>query len=138
MYKNILVPVDFSEHNEPALNAAVALARPDGKVRLFHVIEPIAGIDVADEEEFFRRLEERARKVLLRHGQRLHGAGVEWDSEVVYGKRAREIVERAAKMNADLIVLASHRIDPSVPGGGWGTLSYQVAIMAECAVLLVK
>ena len=91
-----------------------------------------------DEEAFFGRLEAQAARVLRRHGQRLAAAGIEWDSEVVYGSRVRQIVARAAAMDADLILLASHRLRPEVAGGGWGTLSYQVAILADRSVLLVK
>jgi hypothetical protein len=38
----------------------------------------------------------------------------------------------------DLIVLTSHPLEPDRPGGGWGTISYQVAVFADCPVLLVK
>ena len=38
----------------------------------------------------------------------------------------------------DLIVLASHTIDLNNPATGWGTLSYQICILSQCPVLLVK
>lgn len=139
MFSRILVPVDFSERSDRAVEGVIALVRESGAcVRLFHVIEAISGIRVEDEEAFFSRLEARARQVLDQHGRRLTASGVEWDSEVVYGSRVRAIVERAEEMSADLILLASHRLEPERPGGGWGTLSYQVAILARCSVLLVK
>jgi hypothetical protein len=34
--------------------------------------------------------------------------------------------------------MASHRIDPDRPGHDWSTISYGVAILAPCNVLLVK
>ena len=138
MFNKILVPVDFSERSDAAVEGAITLARNGSEVRLFHVIEAISGVRVEDEEAFFERLERRARQVLEQHGQRLTEAGVSWDSEVVYGSRVRQIVRRAEQMEADLILLASHRLHPEKPGGGWGTLSYQVAILAPCSVLLVK
>jgi len=139
MFDKILVPVDFSERSDRAIDAVIDLVAGGSPcVRLFHVIEAISGLRVEDEEAFFERLEARARKVLAQHGNRLTAAGVEWDSEVVYGSRVRGIVEKAEEMSADLILLASHRLEPERPGGGWGTLSYQVAILSTCSVLLVK
>lgn len=139
MFRRILVPVDFSERSDRAIDGIIELVGGSGAcVRLFHVIEAISGIRVEDEEAFFSRLEARARQILDQHGRRLSAAGVEWDSEVVYGSRVRGIVEKAEQMSADLILLASHRLEPERPGGGWGTLSYQVAILAPCSVLLVK
>jgi nucleotide-binding universal stress UspA family protein len=139
MFDKILVPVDFSERGDAAIAAVIDLAAGSNTtVRLFHVIEAISGIRVDEEEGFFERLEGQARRVLERHGRRLAEAGIEWDSEVVYGSRVRQIVARAEAMEADLILLASHRLRPEVPGGGWGTLSYQVAILSDRSVLLVK
>jgi len=139
MFQNILVPIDVSDRNERAIAMAADLARlTGGKIRLFHVIETIPGIDLDDEAEFFGRLEAKAREILLRHGRRLREAGVDWDSEIVYGSRGQQIVTRAEAMEADLVLMSSHRVDPDRPGGGWGTLSYQVAILAPCSVLLVK
>jgi universal stress protein A len=58
--------------------------------------------------------------------------------EIVYGDRPEEIVKFAAAHKIDLIVLASHRINPSAVGRDWGTISYKVGLLAQCPVLLVK
>jgi nucleotide-binding universal stress UspA family protein len=60
------------------------------------------------------------------------------DVEIVYGRRAEETLRFARANQTDLIVLASHPIDPSQPYRGLGTMSYRLAILAPCAVLLVK
>jgi hypothetical protein len=39
---------------------------------------------------------------------------------------------------ADLIVLATHAIDLSNPITGWGSVSYQISILSQCPVLLLK
>jgi universal stress protein A len=44
----------------------------------------------------------------------------------------------AKARRADLIVLASHPVNPAMLGRDWGTISYKVGILAQCAVLLVK
>ena len=57
---------------------------------------------------------------------------------MVYGRRAEDIVNFAAANGVDLIVLASHRVNPSRVNRDWGTISYKVGILAQCPVLLVK
>ena len=89
-FGRILVPLDHAEKNTAAVERAAKLALAfDGHVHLLHVIEPIAGLEPGEEEEFFRRLEEKARDMLEGHGQRLEVAGARWGSEIVYGPRAR-------------------------------------------------
>ena len=39
---------------------------------------------------------------------------------------------------ADLIVMSSHRVDLEAAVQSIGTLSYQVSILCDCPVLLVK
>ncbi len=57
---------------------------------------------------------------------------------VIYGKRAGEIVKFAAKQSVDLIVMSSHKPNLNNPSRDFGTISHRVAIIAPCAVLLVK
>ena len=53
-------------------------------------------------------------------------------------KRAAEIVKYASRNEVDLIVLSSHRIEKIHPAEGWATISYRVAILAHCPVMMVK
>ena len=57
---------------------------------------------------------------------------------LVRGRPAEEIVKYATSNEVDLIVLASHRVNPSLVNRDWGTISYKVGILAQCPVLLVK
>ena len=58
--------------------------------------------------------------------------------EVLFGKRAETIVRYAGEKAADLMILSSHKVDRDHPALGLGTLSYAIAIVARCPVLLVK
>ena len=58
--------------------------------------------------------------------------------DIRYGKRAETIVRYAEERGMDLIVLSSHKVDRDHPALGWGTISYRIAIVARCPVLLVK
>ena len=61
MFKNILVPTDFSEGDTHALDIAVKLCSLDGgKIRLLHVIEIIANTSFEEFEEFYTTLEKRS------------------------------------------------------------------------------
>jgi len=139
MYRHILVPVDLSDRNLRALEAAAELAAASGaRVTLVHVIETIEDAAVEEFEDFYRRLEEKAEASLGPWVERIAARGVEVGKRILYGRRTEQIVRCADAEQADLIVLTSHRVDLDRLGGGWGTISYQVAVFADCAVLLVK
>jgi universal stress protein A len=75
---------------------------------------------------------------MARLKQRAGQLPVNVDEEILYGRRAEEIVGFAGRTGVDLIVLASHKVNPSIVGRDWGTISYKVGILAQCPVLLVK
>jgi nucleotide-binding universal stress UspA family protein len=139
MFQHILVPTDLSGHTAMATDTARNLARRDGaRITLLHVIETVSGAEYDEFESFYRELEGRASEHLTALASRIDDPGVELAKTVVYGKPSEEIVRFAVENQVDLIILASHRIDTSRPGYGWGTLSYRVGILAPCSVLLVK
>lgn len=138
LFRKILVPVDLTEKNVRAVDIARGLAAEHGsEVTLLHVIETL-DLPFEELEEFYGRLEERAAGKMDELSAPLRDAGVPFSSRVVYGKRAEEVVGYAGEEGVDLIVLSSHRVDLENPGTGWTTLSYKVAILAQCPVLLVK
>jgi len=142
MFQKILVPVDFTEKNESALTSTIEIAgRSDGEaneVTLLHVIETIEHISFEEMADFYRGLETRATAKLFTMEERLQQAGVRARHEVVYGKRAETIVRYAEDHGTDLVILSSHNVDRDHPALGWGTISYRVAIVVRCPVLLVK
>jgi nucleotide-binding universal stress UspA family protein len=139
MFRNILVPVDFTLKNEAALNTALDLARgKDSKVTLLHVIETIEHVEFEEMADFYRGLETRAAAKLYGLEERYKEALIPVYHEIVYGKRAETIVRHAEEREVDLIVLSSHKVDRDHPALGVGAISYRIAIVARCPVLLVK
>ena len=139
MFHNILVPVDFTLKNEAALNTALDLARgKDVKVTLLHVIETIEHVEFDEMADFYRSLETRAAAKLYGMEERFKQALIPVYHEIVYGKRAETIVRHAEERGTDLIVLSSHQVDRDHPALGVGAISYRIAIVARCPVLLVK
>lgn len=139
MFKQILVPVDLTDGHGRALEIAAELAGPGGgQVTLLHAVELIAGLSPEEGKDFYGRLEKKARAHVANLGERLAAHKVAWKAEVVFGKRAAEVLRYARQSGTDLIVLTSHRIDPQQGAVGFGTLSHTVGILSPCPVLLVK
>lgn len=142
MFRNILVPVDFTLKNEAALNTALDLARGPGdglaKVTLLHVIETIEHVEFDEMKDFYRGLETRAAAKLFGMEERFRSAAIPVYHDILYGKRTEAIVRHAEEREVDIIVLSSHKVDRDHPALSVGTISYRIAIVARCPVLLVK
>lgn len=140
MFQKILVPVDFTDKNDAALKSATEIAgHGDGsEITLLHVVETIEHIDFKEMSDFYRGLENRATAKLFALGEKLKEQGVRARHEVLFGKRAETIVRYAEEHAVDLMILSSHQVDRDHPALGFGTISYRIAIVARCPVLLVK
>lgn len=137
MFERILLPVDLTPKNRPALESACRLLAPGGELVILHVIERLAD-DAAELEGFYAALERRAREVLRELGDLGRRQGARVREELVVGHRVEEIVAAAAREASGLVVLASHRLDPERPFADGLPLSYRVALLLPCPVLLVK
>jgi universal stress protein A len=135
-FEHVLVPTDLTARTEKALDVAATLAAsPASRITLVHVIETIKGLSFDELKPFYRRLERDASAAMTRLSSRVP---VQIDTAVVYGTRSEEIVKFAGAHDVDLIVLPSHRVNPSPVNRDWGTISYKVGLLAQCPVLLVK
>ncbi len=136
MYENIVVPIDLSERPRPAILAALELrGKSSARITLLHVIETLRDVEFEELEEFYTALRRRAEARLEEGRGEL---GSELEVQVVYGSRAAEVLRFAEQHGADLLVLASHAVDRERPAAGLGTISHQLALLARCAVLLVR
>ena len=139
MFQRIVVPIDLSEKSVAAVDLAYDFATESGsEVILLHVIETIEYVQFEEMKMFYDRLEKSARIGLKELSERFVENNLKIDHVVIYGHRTEEIVDFAISNRADLIIMASHRVDPDRPGHDWSTISYAVAILAPCPVLLVK
>jgi nucleotide-binding universal stress UspA family protein len=138
VFRHVLLPVDLSDRSHSAVAAAAELAEPGSVVVLLHVIETLSDVPFHDLSGFYGDLEKRAEQVLQKWAAELDERGFSVRREIVFGKRAPEIVRYATDESCDLVVVTSHRIDPERPTGSLGTISHQVALVAPCPVLLVR
>jgi universal stress protein A len=139
MFDNILVPVDLSDKSLSAVRKAVEIANIDkAAITLLHVIETIQGIEFEELEEFYQELDAKATKVMAQWCTEAEADNLRLESLVIYGRRAAEVLRVAAERDCDLIIVTSHRVDAEHPGGGLGTISHQIALLADCSVMLIR
>lgn len=140
MSQTILVPVDLTQ---PAVLDSVfaAVRRQIGiepaKVLLLNVVlghyaSEFPYLDSAYVERYTRH----ARNELTRIGKERLGDACEWHIEVELGPVARTIVRYADRVEADLIILASH--NPMVWDVFLGSTASQVVKHARHSVLVVR
>jgi nucleotide-binding universal stress UspA family protein len=140
MFKKILVPVDLTEPElaKPAVDAAVELARASGgEVRIVNVLPMtpvmLAEYVPADFDTQQRQSSEEAIATLAKNS----GLDASRLTTVVrQGGIYHEVLEEAETMEADLIVMVSHR--PALKTYFLGSNAGHVVRYATCSVLVVR
>ena len=138
MFSRILVPVDLSDRNDPAIETVADLLASGGVAILLHVIEEIEDVPREELEDFYGEFRQRAERLLARFREKLEARGISVDTQIRMGRRGVEVVRCATEERCDLVVLRSHALDPKEPMRGIGTVSHQVALAAQCGVLLLR
>lgn len=136
MFKHILVPVSRVKEVRNALEIAANMT--SGTVTLLHVIELVQDMSKEEFGEFYRTLESQVEEDLKTAEATYLDQGIDLRTKIIFGQRVRNILDYAEANGVDLILLQSHPIDLTDPTRGWGTISYRVAILAQCPVMLVK
>ncbi len=137
MFHRIVVPVDLTAKSQLAVAGACRQLAAGGELLLLHVVEKLDD-DAPEIEAFYALLERRARAALAELAERARTAGAVARTEVTFGRRVEEILAAVDREGAELVVLASHRVDPQRPFAEGLSMSYRVALLAPCPVLLVK
>ncbi len=144
--KSILVPSDFSEFSDRALQKAVDLARQfKSRIYLLHVIDEglqqcVAEYCLSDEVMKRMEVEDRAasQKLLEKQVSRIpDAAGLDISFDIRKGYPAEEILNDEKERKPDLIVIASHGRTGLIHNLLGGTAD-KVLRRAGCPVLLVR
>jgi nucleotide-binding universal stress UspA family protein len=139
MFKHILIPVSRVAEVAKALELAVdMLKNSQADITLLHVIELVQDMPYEEFESFYDELEQQGEADLQIAKERYKQREVEVKTRVMFGQRVKEILSFAERESVDLLLLQSHPIDLTDPAKGWGTISYRVALLAKCPVMLVK
>lgn len=135
--KHILVPLDFSDKNDIALETVHEIVSSNpSTVSLLHVIEPIGSQDDIEVQKFTQQLHEHSEKQLLERARKFSDLDINVKCENRSGNRVHETLAFAKNNEVDLIVLNSHQVIDSQISSA--SISYQIAILANCPVLLLK
>jgi nucleotide-binding universal stress UspA family protein len=106
----VLVGIDFSEHSNDVLRAAVGVAAPAGsELHLVHVLpSEMLGTSRADRDLRFATELDRARQELDRLAMGVQGSIKRVAGHVRAGAPDVEIAQVASDIGADLIVVGTH------------------------------
>ena len=132
MFQSILVPIDLADTDlaRPAIETAASLSKSSGGVvRLVMLAEYVP----PDFELQQRQSSEEALAIVARE------SGIESrriSVTVRQGGIYHEVLEEAADVGADLIVMTSHR--PSMQSYFLGSNAGHVVRYAKCSVLVVR
>jgi len=115
MYKTILVPLDGSKRAESILSHVETLARSfKSKVIFFVAIEPVLMLEyneIIGMSEFMEQndyMKEKTAAYLDSLQKKFSQKGIEVRTLIGHGPAVKEIVDAAARENADLVAMASH------------------------------
>ena len=135
MYNTILVPTDFAHEDQTiqSLKQAEKLAK-NGRIVLLHVVDEIPAYALVElPDNVAKDQVAHARKELHEIAQQ---AGVHVDIEIRKGRSYNQIIESAKEINADLILINSHR--PGLKDYLLGSTAAKVVRHAQCAVLVER
>jgi nucleotide-binding universal stress UspA family protein len=140
MYKRILVPVDLADPNlaKPALESAIMIAKAyDATIRLVNVL-PLTPVMLAEyvPPDFELQQRKSAEEALAIIAKEVALEPERVSTVVRQGGIYQEILDEAKSIQADLIVMSSHRT--GVRTYFLGSEAGHVVRYATCSVLVVR
>ncbi len=140
--KNILVPIDFSEHSTWALEVAIMLAkRTNAAIHLLHVVDvPTYTFNAAYERLAMQKRQEllaETSKQLAELAESTAAQGVKLNHVLEQGTTYKLIVETADANNCDVIVMGTHGIS-GLKKLFIGSTTERVIHTANCPVLSIR
>lgn len=140
MTEKLLVPIDLSQEAAMDLvfRAANEMARShEAEMHLLTVVpDTNVGMWPSLPRGFMDDARDEAQAKLETLGEAHVGPDVTWRAEAVIGPIPQTIVKQAERIEADLIVMASH--DPKIVDIVLGSVADRVIRRAHCSVLVVR
>lgn len=137
----VLVAVDGSAHSAVAVDLVRAIEWPGGtSIELFRALEPFPAVlelSARTVEVIERALERDTEAALQADVQRLEAPGRQVTARSAHGRAAREIVDEATRLRADLIVMGS-RGRGGLKAMLLGSVAAEVVDGAPCPVLVAR
>lgn len=139
----ILLPVDFSDASNLALDYAVMLAETmQSELFILHVIEKAVyplnlGLSKDNLSKLDLEMEKAVEREMAKLAEKINASSVKFTTYILYGSPSEEIVKFAADINADMICISTngrsgfeHLI--------FGSTTEKVLRKAPCPVFAVK
>jgi nucleotide-binding universal stress UspA family protein len=141
--KKILIPTDFSDTANIALDHAITLAKIcNAEISLIHVVSALSykvALPEVEEDEsqnarikkaITSKLESIANEILQNHG-------INVNTLVVSGKVRDEVVKKAEELDSDIIILGTHGVS-GLKEFFMGSNAFRIVSEASCPVLSVQ
>ncbi|MDD5170230.1 MAG: universal stress protein [Syntrophales bacterium] len=139
MFRQILVPTDFSQKHINPLEVATNLAKKyKSTTHILHVVEIIPNTTFSEYKKFYNNLEKKAQKQMSILMSDYEDKSIQILPHIIYGNRVQEILKFVKEHEIDLIIMNSHKVELENPIHNWGTISYRVALLSETPIMLVK
>jgi nucleotide-binding universal stress UspA family protein len=136
-----VVPTDFSDTADRALDAAIELARPlGGQLHLIHVYAPVLvlppPLDMVSLPAVFPDVLQKMEEALEARARRVREAGPGCEVELLEGSPPVEVVACAERVHAAMIVVGTHGRS-GLAHAILGSVTERILHRATCPVLVV-
>jgi nucleotide-binding universal stress UspA family protein len=144
MFSRILVAVDGSPFAERALKYAIELTKKYSArllimhvvLRRFYAVTP-SEAGVLATTVFVKEMESEGRDLMSKAEAQAKNEGIQYETKLLQGVPAEEIIKTSESENVDLIVLGSRGLT-EVRAFLLGSVSDKVSHHCKCPVLIVK
>ena len=140
--QHLLVPTDFSEYANYALDYAIELAQKlQARLTILHVAETTS-MEVAESATPRSPVDEQEQEARVEQGlatslKRVRDAGLEGATIVVHGVPFQLIIDTAESADVDLIVMGTHG-RTGLAHVLMGSVAERVVRLAPCPVLVTR
>ena len=140
--KHILVPTDFSEYADYALDYAIELAQKlQARLTLLHIIDttPLGVVEGTAmlPPLYWQELETGLEQSMEESLKRLDDVGLQGETVIVQGVPFQPIIDTAKDKAADLIVMSTHG-RTGLTHVLMGSVAEKVVRLAPCPVLVTR
>jgi nucleotide-binding universal stress UspA family protein len=141
--QHFLVPIDFSDYADQALDYAMALGQNlQARLTLLHVIHAVPLWAEGDmgrtlPDVYLAEVEAAAQRGMEQRRQRVQDAGLEANVLVVHGVPFQTIIDVAQEAQIDLIIMGTHG-RTGMKHMLLGSVAEKVVRLAPCPVLVTR
>lgn len=134
--KDVIVPIDFSEESDQAVEVAIETAGSPERVTVVHVAPPLSAFEpgivyIANDDDRRERLIEAAKHRFA--DKKYRGLRI----EILFGDPGHKIAEYAQERQAALIIMPSHG-RTGLAHLLIGSVAERVVRLAHCPVLVLR